>query len=237
MRLTDKETLKNNQIMKKYIIGMTLLLTLGASAPIAAQTPQAAQQQELVDSAKKDALEAFSDTTDTEDTTVVSSQHRMHNRGGKTLVGGLLGDDFETDGIPGMLFVLCVLLIIFVFSPLVIFGLLLYFIFRNRRQKMKLAQMAMQSGQPIPDQLLKEQNPDDRTTYQSGMRQLFLGIGLMVFLGIVIGKVGLGIGALVFFIGLGKVLIARKSLNDPNLNNQNYNRNNYQNSQNTHDYE
>lgn len=228
--------------MKKYLIGITLLLALGASAPATAQTPKAAQQQELVDSAKKDALEAFSDTTDTEDTTVVSIQHRMHNSNGKTLVGGLLGDDFDTNGIGGMLFVLCVLLIIFVFSPLVIFGLLLYFIFRNRRQKMKLAQMAMQNGQPIPDQLLKDQNPDDRTTYQSGMRQLFLGIGLMVFLSIIIGKLGFGIGALVFFIGLGKVLIARKSsdnqyLNNRDLNSQNYNRQNYQNPQNFNDHE
>ena len=223
--------------MKKYLIGITLLLALGASAPATAQTPKAAQPQELVDSTKKDALEAFSDTTDTEDTTVVSMQHRMHNSNGKTLVGGLFGDDFDTNGFGGMIFVLCVLLIIFVLSPLVIFGLLLYFIFRNRRQKMKLAQMAMQNGQPIPDQLLKEQNPDDSVTYQSGMRQVFLGVGLMVFLGIIIGKLGLGIGALVFFIGLGKVVISRKSLNNQNLNNQNFNNHNYQNPQNTHDYE
>lgn len=205
--------------MKKYLIAMTLLLALGASAPAAAQTPQAAQQQEeLVDSTKNDALEAFSDTTDTEDTTVVSSVHRMHNSNGQTIVGDLFGDDFNTNGLTGMLFVLSVLVIIFVLSPLVIFGLLLFFILRNRRQKMQLAQMAMQNGQPIPDQLLKEHDPSDQATYQKGMRQLFLGIGLMVFLGITAGKIGVGIGALVFFIGLGKVLIARKPRNEQDLN-------------------
>lgn len=204
--------------MKKYLIAMTLLLALGASAPAAAQTPQAAQQQELVDSTKNDALEAFSDTTDTEDTTVVSSVHRMHNSNGQTIVGDLFGEDFNTNGLTGMLFVLSVLVIIFVLSPLVIFGLLLFFILRNRRQKMQLAQMAMQNGQPIPDQLLKEHDPSDQATYQKGMRQLFLGIGLMVFLGITAGKIGVGIGALVFFIGLGKVLIARKPRNEQDLN-------------------
>lgn len=204
--------------MKKYLIAMTLLLALGASAPAAAQTPQAAQQQELVDSTKNDALEAFSDTTDTEDTTVVSSVHRMHNSNGQTIVGDLFGEDFNTNGLAGMLFVLSVLVIIFVLSPLVIFGLLLFFILRNRRQKMQLAQMAMQNGQPIPDQLLKEHDPSDQATYQKGMRQLFLGIGLMVFLGITAGKIGVGIGALVFFIGLGKVLIARKPRNEQDLN-------------------
>jgi hypothetical protein len=34
--------------------------------------------------------------------------------------------------------------------------------------------------------------------------------------------VGLGIGALVFFIGLGKVLISRKSTRDQNLNSMNH---------------
>ena len=211
--------------MKKYLIAMTLLLALGASAPAAAQTPQAAQQQELVDSTKNDALEAFSDTTDTEDTTVVSSVHRMHNSNGQTIVGDLFGEYFNTNGFAGMLFVLSVLVIIFVLSPLVIFGLLLFFILRNRRQKMQLAQMAMQNGQPIPDQLLKEHDPSDQATYQKGMRQLFLGIGLMFFLGYTAGKIGAGIGALIFFIGLGKVIIARTSgnrnQNIDNLNNPN----------------
>jgi len=37
---------------------------------------------------------------------------------------------------------------------------------------------------------------------------VFLGVGLMVFLGMLLGKIGFGIGALVFFIGLGKLVLA-----------------------------
>ena len=140
------------------------------------------------------------------------------------------------NGLAGMLFALMVIMIIFVFSPLIIFGLLLYFIFRNRRQKMKLAQMAVQNGQPIPDQLLNDVSPNDSETYKSGMRQLFLGLGLMIFLGITVGKIGFGIGALVLFIGLGKVIIARKSMAQENLN-RNLNQNNNQNSNNIQNYE
>ena len=61
-----------------------------------------------------------------------------------------------------------------------------------------------------------------RSDYQTGLRQMFTGVGLAIFLGIVAGKVGFGIGALVFFIGLGKWFIARQSGNvgnDSHFNN------------------
>ena len=200
---------------------MTLLFALGANAPATAQTQQKRQQQELVDSSMQDEFEAFSDTTLADADSAVNRAIQMgddwddwDDEDTKANIDQLL-KEVNVDDLAGMAFSLVVILIIFVFSPLIIFGLLLYFIFRNRKQKMKLAEMAMQNGQPIPDQLLKEQTPDDQETYKKGMRQLFLGVGLMVFLGITVGKVGLGIGALVFFIGLGKVLIARKAQKNP----------------------
>lgn len=207
--------------MKKYLLAMTLLFALGANAPATAQTQQKRQQQELVDSSMQDEFEAFSDTTLADADSTVNRAIQMgddwddwDDEDTKANIDQLL-KEVNVDDLAGMAFALVVILIIFVFSPLIIFGLLLYFIFRNRKQKMKLAEIAMQNGQPIPDQLLKEQTPDDQETYKKGMRQLFLGVGLMVFLGITVGKVGLGIGALVFFIGLGKVLIARKAQKNP----------------------
>jgi hypothetical protein len=62
---------------------------------------------------------------------------------------------------------------------------------------------------------------------------MFTGVGLAIFLGFVAGKIGFGIGALVFFIGLGKWYIARQSGNTGNdpLNNNNSLNNNSNNSQ------
>jgi hypothetical protein len=98
--------------------------------------------------------------------------------------------------------------------------------------------MAIQNGQPIPDEVLKGNTPntkEDSNDYTAGLRQIFLGIGLAIFLGIVAGKIGFGIGALVFFIGLGKVFIARRSNllgNDSMFNNNvNNNSNNSNNSE------
>ena len=221
--------------MKKYLIALTLLLALGSNDPVAAQTQKSRQQHELVDSTRQHAgLEAFSDTTDAYEDSIIAASTNSHvsvdwdGEDAQEAFGGFMRQ-LKADDIAGMFFVLAVVLIVFVISPLVIFGLLLFFIFRNRKQKMKLAQMAMQNGQPIPDQLLNERQgtTDDKYAYQSGMRQLFLGIGLMIFLGFTIGKIGVGIGALVFFIGLGKVIIGRKSNND--LNGQYFNSQNQSN--------
>jgi hypothetical protein len=67
----------------------------------------------------------------------------------------------------------------------------------------------MQQGQPIPDQLLREQNDTIDDDYKKGLRQCFVGVGLMIFMGLAAGEVGFGVGALVFCIGLGKVFVSK----------------------------
>lgn len=226
--------------MKKYLLAMGLIIALGFNATTAAQTRQIKEQQELVDTTAKDNLEAFSDTisiADSLEQVIDNTPADWDDDDDNTIIDlKQIFKGVNGNGLAGMLFALMVIMIIFVFSPLIIFGLLLYFIFRNRRQKMKLAQMAVQNGQPIPDQLLNDVSPNDSETYKSGMRQLFLGLGLMIFLGITVGEIGFGIGALVLFIGLGKVIIARKSMAQENLN-RNLNQNNNQNSNNIQNYE
>ena len=122
------------------------------------------------------------------------------------------------------------IVVIFLLAPLLIIFVIFYFVNKNRKERYKLAQMAIQNGQPIPDEVLKGNTPnttEESNDYTAGLRQIFLGIGLAIFLGFVVGKIGFGIGALVFCIGLGKVVIARKSgtNNDPLNNNRvdNYN--------------
>ena len=203
--------------MKKYLIAIAMMLTLGQGQTAMAQGQTPKEEQELVDSTKKDALEAYSDTTDIVDSTVVSRHHRIggYSHGDSSIVSDIFGN-IGIDGMMGMTFVLMIVLIIFVIAPVLILALLFFFIYKNRKQKMRLAQMAMQNGQPIPDELLNSVKETDKDTYQSGMRQLFLGMGLMVFLGYTAGHIGFGIGVLVFFIGLGKVVIAKTNKNNSN---------------------
>ena len=213
--------------MKQILITLTMLFVLGTAAEAVAQkhrhTPQ---QAELVDSTSKNGVEAFSDTTS------VDSGAGGRHRSTVTITTGTSpwssntttyevdDDDFGSvmdqmlrsmDGkdFAGMLFVLGVLFIIFVLSPVLIIIAIFYFINKNRKEKMRLAQMAMQQGQPIPDQLLREQNDTIDDDYKKGLRQCFVGVGLMIFMGLAAGEVGFGVGALVFCIGLGKVFVSK----------------------------
>jgi hypothetical protein len=228
--------------MKKVLFTMALLLTLTVGVQAAGQKHRHTPQQELADSAVKGGVVAYSDTT-SNDTTVRVSK-------GQVTVSTPMGTqswDYDVDDedvgnvihrafsemrgkdLAGIILGLGVLLIIFVLAPVLIIIALFYFISRNRKEKMRLAQMAVQQGQPIPDQLLDDRQQDVDVEYQKGMRQCFVGVGLMVFLGYAAGQVGFGIGALVFCIGLGKVFASRTARKSGNRDFYNDNLNNKEN--------
>ena len=194
--------------MKKVLFTMALLLTLSMGMQAAGQKHRHKPRSEQVDSASNDSVEAFSDTT----STTKYSTSVWDDEDDFTYTGMIHNafSDMRGKDIAGMFFVLGVLLIIFVLAPVLIIIALFYFINKNRKEKMRLAQMAMQQGQPIPDGLLKDkEGVFDNNDYQRGMRQCFVGVGLMIFLGFAAGTVGFGIGALVFCIGLGKVFAGK----------------------------
>ncbi len=223
--------------MKQLLISIAMVLTLSMNAEASAQKHRHSPRTEQVDSSKskKDAIEAFSDTTaeDAEDDKYISYRRRTSYSGSdaEDVKQVLEGVSSMVDS--GMIIGIIAIVIIFLIAPLLIIITIFYFVNKNRRERYKLAQMAIQNGQQIPDDILKEKVDDwDKNDYQSGMRQIFLGVGLAIFLGIVAGKIGFGIGALVFFIGLGKVFIARRSdqprndsMCDNNLNNNSNNSN------------
>ena len=211
---------------------MALLLTLTVGVQAAGQKHRHTPQQELADSAVKGGVVAYSDTT-SNDTTVRVSK-------GQVTVSTPMGtqswdydvDDEDVGNVIHRAFSEMRgkdLLIIFVLAPVLIIIALFYFISRNRKEKMRLAQMAVQQGQPIPDQLLDDRQQDVDVEYQKGMRQCFVGVGLMVFLGYAAGQVGFGIGALVFCIGLGKVFASRTARKSGNRDFYNDNLNNKEN--------
>ena len=198
--------------MKKVMMTMALLLTLTTGVQ-AVQDKHNKDVEELVDSTSKNGVEVFSDTAAVDS---LAEQEADTNYHPMSTVDRVLSQ-MDDNGLMGMLFVFGVLMILFVLSPVLI---------KNRRDKMKLAQMAMQSGQPIPQKLLEDVQSNTADDFQAGMRQCFVGVGLMVFLGFAAGEVGFGIGALVFCIGLGKLaaskMAERKAKKDNDLTIQNY---------------
>ena len=212
--------------MKKVLIVLTLMLTLGMGAQAAAQkhrhTPRGT---ELVDTTKHNsAVDAFSDTTDTAGVNYFDDEDFDEDEQIKRGISTVF-DHLDNEGLWAAVVVpIVAIIIIFLLAPLLIIIAIFYFVNKNRKDKMKLAQMAMEKGQPIPDKFLNEQPTEVDDEYQKGLRQCFVGIGLAIFLGFAAHEIGFGIGALVFFIGLGRVIAAKtaakKNEKDKELNNE-----------------
>ena len=210
--------------MKKYLFVIAMVLALSMNADAAAQRHRHSPRAEQADSTKNspNAIEAFSDTTTVADSTVIdvqsgSSRVRISSDADVDGVLEQIFGNLDKNAIAGLFFAAVIIFILFVLAPILIIIAVFYFINKNRKDRIKLAQMAMEKGQPIPDELLKEKRDAmGNDEYQTGIRQMFTGVGLAIFLGLVAGKVGFGIGALVFCIGLGKWFIARQSRSDDN---------------------
>ena len=217
-------TTKMKLNMKKGLFVLTLLTVLGMGVPTMAQkhrhTPREA---ELVDSTQQPtAVEVYSDTTSVDTTGYGGGNFSDQWDDDKDMFEAGVSKLFE--GMDSTLamslaFSVIVIVIVFLLSPLLMILVIFYFVNKNRKQRMKLAQMAMEKGQPIPESLLERPKEDVSDEYQKGLRQCFVGIGLAVFLGYAAGEVGFGIGALVFFSGLGKVVAAKSASKKDDINN------------------
>lgn len=209
--------------MKKRLLAFVLMLTVTTSLPLNAQTDSL-----TTDSAQVDEIEVYSDTTQNDSAAAVpvpvdADDDFPFGNSQDTLS---ILDNFDMKDLGGMLFVLAILFILFVLAPLTILGLVLWFVYKNRKDRMRLAEMAMKNGQPIPDELVGK-TPDTTDDLRAkGIRQIFLGIGLIFLLGWAASKVGAGIGIVVLCIGLGNVLIARSHKNkvDDGLTDDDFNR-------------
>ncbi len=101
--------------------------------------------------------------------------------------------------------------VVFAFPLLVIF-LVFYFRYRNKRERYRLVEKALEAGQPIPDEFLKENLKANVEADTKGIKNMCVGVGLFIFLWALTGSFGLGcIGILVFCSGLSSYLIARKN--------------------------
>ena len=207
---------------------MMMVLALGQYADAAAQkhrhTPQTtvvADTNQLAQPVDTAGIEAFSDTTDTAGVQSVTVYTNKDWDDIDDYEGFFkMVDNLDWVAVTPFLFVLGILFIIFVLCPVCILLLVFWFVRKNRKDKMRMAEMAMKNGQPIPQELLESNRAMDNgradgndDLWQKGMRQTFLGIGLMFFLGYTAGNIGFGIGMLVTCLGVGKLVIVKTSRN------------------------
>lgn len=137
----------------------------------------------------------------------------------------------------GKSFVISVLLIIFGL-PVLLVAVILYFIYRNKKAKYEVEKAAIEKGfnpntayytgatpQGQGESAWQTANTPHQADYtntklpnravlnqklrEQGIKQMCLGIGLALVLGFIVDESFSLIGILIFFIGLGKVIIAR----------------------------
>lgn len=104
-----------------------------------------------------------------------------------------------------------IIAIIMVFGmPVFIVALVLYFRYKNRQARYRLASEALAQGKEIPQEFYGKEKPEQsQEVLVKGIKNIFLGIGLGVFLWVLTEEGGIAvIGFLIFCIGMGQVVIA-----------------------------
>lgn len=168
----------------------------------------------------RNGVDLFSDTTSVAnssaaDTAVhalpaVSGNQDADENALEMWIGKILGG---TVGAGGLIFSMLMAILVFLFltSPFIIIALIAWWLIKRRNQRLQLAQKAVESGRPIPEEILPADRQTDEYLWKRGLRNGFLGLGLMVMFWFWDADALAGIGALVLFYGAGQAVIAKTS--------------------------
>ena len=105
-------------------------------------------------------------------------------------------------------------ILFFFVLPLLIIFLIFYFTYKGRKAKYNTYQKIAETGQPIPEETVKQMYEGDIKMRNEGITNICAGAGLAILLGLIIDEVGIAIGALIACIGIGKLIIWYLSRND-----------------------
>lgn len=214
--------------MKQILMALTVALTLSTSMQAGVRlhrhTPRTEAAATKADSAKNQGVEAFSDTTSNynqvaDDTTYTSSpvksyDHNYDIDGSNWFfkaIGGALG-------VGGFFVVVLILLLgaLICLAPLIVVILVIRYLIKRHNDSVKLAEKAMETGQPIPNTIKPTKIYTSEEQWQRGIKNASIGLGLMILFWFIDADSIIGVGALILCMGLGQMFIARTSPNKHN---------------------
>lgn len=226
--------------MKKILLSMAVVLTLGSSVPVDAQrhrhTPRtetvvstsaashsSASKKSQASNNKDEGIEAFSDTS-----SVDTSSTTIYNGAGNGAMNN--PDSFDSDSmndplwwlggskasrfLGGTFLVILVLFgIIIALMPLIIVALVIRYLVKRDKEHIRLAEKAMESGKPLNEEQmpLSKKSPD--YMWRRGIRNVSIGVGLMIFFWFLGAESLAGIGGLVACLGVGQMVMVRYNYN------------------------
>ena len=115
-------------------------------------------------------------------------------------------------GIVLALFILLIILLVFL-SPLIVVYSIYRFLKRLYSDKVRLAEKAIASGSPMAKSASTTvMGSADQELWSKGVKNVALGLGLIMLFGFWGAQALCGIGALIMCLGIGKMVIARTSI-------------------------
>ena len=210
--------------MKKILLSMALLLSLGSSTTVSAQRHRHTPRTETVakDSVKSkdEGIEAYSDTSSVaqEDSAVYDATYP--NTDDNSLDPSNFDNPFSwfahlcSINYAGIAFILFVLFIfILLFTPLIIVLLIIRYFIKRHNDRVRLAEKAMETGQMLNDEDMPLSKKSPEYMWQRGIRNVSIGLGLMVFFWFLGAESLAGIGGLVACLGAGQMFMVRYNYN------------------------
>lgn len=205
--------------MKKTIFLMAMLLALSAAAPMASAAPQSHRNRphtQMVDKKDKDAAEeegivAYSDTV-TADTASAANGGATFDNEAPVSRDELLS---FFNSMPGWIIKFVLIVCVFVpmllcfLAPIIIVLLVIRYFMRRHNDRVRLAEMAMDKGEPFTDELKPLSKKSPEYMWRRGVRNTSIGAGLMIFFWFFGMQSLMGIGALVACIGLGQMFMVK----------------------------
>ena len=212
--------------MKKILLSLVAVMLLGSTVPMDAQRHRHTPRTTVVDDTKDDnGIEAYSDTSSTAqplDSTAYSTSDDADDiNDSNRFDPSRFSDPFSwfaflgTSGFVGILLTILLLGVglLFLFMPLIIVWLIMRYMVRRHNDRVRLAEKAMEQGQPISEgeMPLNKKSPD--YLWRRGVRNVSIGAGLALFFWFLGADPLVGIGLLVACLGLGQMFMVRYNYN------------------------
>lgn len=196
--------------MKRQITALAAcaLLALGFTTVSAATTAAALPPASVSATADTAGIDAYSDTTDTATAIIPQSTTysvSMDSDSMEEMVDRMTGFTGEA------LIAIVAILVIFFLAPVGALALLFWFIYKNRKQKARLAELAMEKGQPLPEGLAPGRLEPVELVWRKGIRNVSIGLGLACLFAFMEWGWAIGIALFVAIYGGGQMVIARTS--------------------------
>lgn len=198
--------------MKKTIFLMAMLLTLSAAAPMASAAQQSHRNRPHTQMVDKNATDeegvvAYSDTV-TADTASAANGGATFDNDAPVSRDELLSFYNSLPGWIVKLYVFVPMLLCFL-APIIVVLLVIRYFMRRHKDRVRLAEMAMEKGEPFTDELKPLSKKSPEYMWRRGVRNTSIGAGLMIFFWFFGMQSLMGIGALVACIGLGQMFLVK----------------------------